>query len=89
VIARTRRRDLFYYGNADLGERLEVILCAKRGGRVADDAEFHHWCRIYRQIDQSLIADVFTLKRFEARAHIDIGHSQAVTRPAITTEARG
>jgi probable biosynthetic protein (TIGR04099 family) len=87
VIARTRRRDLFYYGNADLGERLEIMLCAKRGGGVADDAEFRHWCRIYRKSDQKLIADVFTLKRFETRAHIDIGHSQAVARPAVATEA--
>jgi probable biosynthetic protein (TIGR04099 family) len=77
LIARTRHRELFYYGNTDLGDRLNVVLCAKRGG-TACDAELHHWCRIYRVGDQKLIADVFTLKRFEPRVPADRqNHRQA------------
>lgn len=57
-ISSTLQRDIIYHGNVEIGDRVIVQLVAERcsADRIA------HWCRITRQIDGALLADVFTEK---------------------------
>jgi probable biosynthetic protein (TIGR04099 family) len=54
----TVQRDLFYHGNADVGENVTVRLLAWRGSGT----ELAHWCEVIRDTDGVRIADVFTHK---------------------------
>ncbi|SDD55961.1 probable biosynthetic protein, Pnap_2097 family [Cupriavidus sp. YR651] len=56
-------RDLFFHGNVNVGEALELNFAAAR----ADDAELGHWCEIRRARDGEKIADVVTRKRWRQR----------------------
>ncbi|CAG9163564.1 Pnap_2097 family protein [Cupriavidus pinatubonensis] len=57
------RRDLFYHGNVNVGEALELCF-----GAVRDDARgFAHWCEIRRVADGEKIADVVTEKQWRRR----------------------
>jgi probable biosynthetic protein (TIGR04099 family) len=59
-IAQTSSRRLFYYGNVNVGETLEIRCC----GFSKVDAGFIHWCEINRQSDNMRIADAFTYRHF-------------------------
>lgn len=59
-IAQTSSRRLFYYGNVNVSEALEVRCCGFR----ETDAGFIHWCEIVRQSDNMRIADAFTRRHF-------------------------
>jgi probable biosynthetic protein (TIGR04099 family) len=61
-IAQTSSRRLFYYGNVNIGETLEIRCCGFR----KTDAGFAHWCEIVRQSDNMRIADVFTRRHLTA-----------------------
>jgi probable biosynthetic protein (TIGR04099 family) len=54
----TLRRDILYYGNVEIGDHVVVRLMGERlaANRIA------HWCRIVRNADDALLADVFTEK---------------------------
>jgi probable biosynthetic protein (TIGR04099 family) len=56
----TRRRDIVYHGNIEPGDRVAVVLRARRCDAMGVD----HWCRLERESDAMPIADVFTLRRF-------------------------
>lgn len=61
--ATIRRRDVFYSGNLDPGEKLTVGLIEQRG-----DAEtFGHHCLIAREQDGAPLARIFTHRRVHAR----------------------
>ncbi|WP_316179315.1 Pnap_2097 family protein [Bradyrhizobium sp. SZCCHNRI1009] len=70
AIAHTQRRDLFFYSNLDLGEKVTVIL---RGGQTSTNVErtFRHWCQIIAESDGRLMADVFTTKRLETEPSME------------------
>lgn len=53
-------RDLFFYGNVDVGETL--VIHGRHCVRYADGSLSHH-CLVVRERDQRLIAEVFTRKR--------------------------
>lgn len=57
-LSSTLQRDILYYGNVEIGDRVVVQLMGERRGteRIA------HWCRIVRHLDGALLADVFTEK---------------------------
>lgn len=55
-LARTRRREIFYYGNIELGDTLRVELCGLR----QTPSGFAHWCRIVRGSDGCPIAEAFS-----------------------------
>jgi probable biosynthetic protein (TIGR04099 family) len=63
-LAPTQNREMFYYGNLDVGEHLRVVyrsavqMCGSAG-------PCRLWTQIYREADGKLIADVFTLKQSE------------------------
>ncbi|MDP3777652.1 MAG: hypothetical protein Q8Q68_08805 [Methylotenera sp.] len=51
-------RELYYYGNINLGDTLTITL----GSAVTTEDELRHWCEVYN--NQNIkIADVFTVKR--------------------------
>jgi probable biosynthetic protein (TIGR04099 family) len=52
----TRRRDLIYRGNIDVGDRVVISLMAV----VRDDRSLSHWCRLTRQGGGETLADIFT-----------------------------
>jgi len=52
----TTARDIVYYGNVEIGDRVVVELKAHH----SDEGGLSHWCRLRREIDGSLLADVFT-----------------------------
>jgi probable biosynthetic protein (TIGR04099 family) len=56
----TRRRDIVYHGNIEPGDRVAVVLRARR----LDVGGVDHWCRLERESDAMPIADVFTSRRF-------------------------
>jgi probable biosynthetic protein (TIGR04099 family) len=63
TISATRHRELFYYGNIDVGDGLLVVLRGKRDGvGPARGRLFWHWSQIFRVSDEKLIADVFTAR---------------------------
>jgi probable biosynthetic protein (TIGR04099 family) len=59
-IAQTSSRRIFYYGNVNVSEALEVRCCGLR----ETNAGFIHWCEIVRQSDNMRIADAFTHRHF-------------------------
>lgn len=57
------QRDLFFHGNINVGETLELTFSA-----LHEDAEgVAHWCQIRRSRDGEKIADVVTKKRWKHR----------------------
>lgn len=57
------QRDLFFHGNVNVGESLELSF-----GAVQQDADgLAHWCEIRRAADGEKIADVVTRKRWRQR----------------------
>lgn len=52
----TLRRDILYYGNVEIGDRVVVQLMGKYG----QPDSITHWCRIVRDLDDAHLADVFT-----------------------------
>lgn len=59
----TLARDIVYYGNVEIGDRVAVALMAQR----RPDGRLVHWCRISRHADGAPLADVFTEKDIPAR----------------------
>jgi probable biosynthetic protein (TIGR04098 family) len=57
--ATTRRRDIVYHGNVEVGERVAVVLRAAR----REPAAIGHWCLIERESDAEPLADIFTLRK--------------------------
>lgn len=55
-------RDLFFYGNINVGDSLQIRLCAEK----VDDIHCTDWCEIYAG-NGSKIADVFTQKIFASQ----------------------
>ncbi|MFK8252478.1 Pnap_2097 family protein [Ancylobacter terrae] len=49
-------RDIVFHGNVEIGDRVRVDLMAHR----LDGRAVAHWCRLHREIDGALLADVFT-----------------------------
>ena len=58
----SRRRDIIYRGNIDVGDRVVVSLMAV----LQDDSSLIHWCRLTRQCGHELLADIFTDRAFIA-----------------------
>ncbi|MGN5476157.1 hypothetical protein ACTMU2_01415 [Cupriavidus basilensis] len=56
-------RDLFFHGNVNVGEALELTFSALR----EDETGLAHWCEIRRAADGEKIADVVTRKRARQR----------------------
>ncbi len=56
-------RDLFYHGNVNVGDAVELNFAAAR----ADASGLAHWCEIRRVRDGEKIADVVTRKRWRQR----------------------
>jgi probable biosynthetic protein (TIGR04099 family) len=56
--ATTRRRDIFYHGNIEPGDRVAIVLRPVRHG----DGRLGHWCRVERENDAAPLADVFTVR---------------------------
>ncbi|RWA50116.1 hypothetical protein AU476_28880 [Cupriavidus sp. UYMSc13B] len=56
-------RDLFFHGNINVGEALELTFSALR----EDETGLAHWCEIRRAADGEKIADVVTRKRARQR----------------------
>ena len=64
----TKRREIFYYGNIDVGDSVRIVLRAKRPNTDGfSGRKVSHWCQIYRIGDERLIADVFTDKAPQTR----------------------
>lgn len=57
------QRDLYFHGNVNLGEELELSFSATA---ILPDG-LAHWCEIRRAADGEKIADVLTRKRWRAR----------------------
>ncbi|MGF6880438.1 Pnap_2097 family protein [Paraburkholderia sp. MM5477-R1] len=56
----TVSRDVFYHGNINVGDALEVTFVA----RSVDSDDLAHWCEVKRLSDGQKIADVLTKKRW-------------------------
>ena len=54
--AATRRRDIIYRGNIEVGDRIAVSLMAAR----RDEETLTHWCRLTRKAGGEALADIFT-----------------------------
>lgn len=66
TIRRTVLREIFYGGNINVGESLGVVLCGiDREAPSKTDTFEDTWCRIIRDADGRVIADVFTRERLE------------------------
>lgn len=52
----TTARDIVYYGNVEIGDRVVVEMMSHR----LDPHGLSHWCRLRREVDGALLADVFT-----------------------------
>jgi probable biosynthetic protein (TIGR04099 family) len=59
----TVARDVIYYGNIEVGDRLAVEVLGAR----SESNRFLHWCRITRAGDDARLADVFTERMTEPR----------------------
>jgi probable biosynthetic protein (TIGR04099 family) len=59
----TRRRDIVYRGNIDVGERVVASLLQFR----QSSRGINHWYRLEREHDGAIIADAFTLRAATAR----------------------
>jgi probable biosynthetic protein (TIGR04098 family) len=57
----TRTRQIFYLGNAELGDRIIMTLC---GTRKSDEGR-DHWVEMQRESDGKLIALAFVSRAFE------------------------
>ncbi|MGO4329571.1 Pnap_2097 family protein [Cupriavidus sp. 2TAF22] len=57
------QRDLFFHGNVNLGDALELSFSAVQSG----PAGLAHWCEIRRASDGEKIADAVTRKRWRTR----------------------
>lgn len=57
------QRDLFFHGNVNVGEALELSFCSVEH----DQDGLAHWCEIRRAADGEKIADVVTRKRWRRR----------------------
>jgi probable biosynthetic protein (TIGR04099 family) len=64
TLARPGYREIYYYGNIDVGEEIRIVLQKTRTGPQAQSLD--HWCRVYRKSDGKIIADVFTGKALQA-----------------------
>lgn len=60
AIPQLKDRDLFYYGNINVGDSLIVRLCAL----IRSEEAITHWCEVTRE-NGTKIADIFTHKRFK------------------------
>lgn len=59
----TKHRELFYHGNLDVEDEVQVTLCAKYSpDNSARGKTLWHWSQILRLSDRKVIADVFTAK---------------------------
>jgi probable biosynthetic protein (TIGR04099 family) len=58
----TRRRDIIYRGNIEVGDRITVSLMAV----LRDDRVLTHWCRLTRDPGGETLADVFTERALAA-----------------------
>jgi probable biosynthetic protein (TIGR04099 family) len=58
----TRRRDLIYRGNIEVGDRVVISLMAV----LRDDRSLTHWCRLTRQSGGEPLADIFTDRDLDA-----------------------
>ncbi|QBY55810.1 Pnap_2097 family protein [Cupriavidus oxalaticus] len=56
-------RDLFFHGNVNVGEALELTFAALR----EDESGLAHWCEVRRAADGEKIADIVTRKRWRQR----------------------
>jgi len=66
TIRRTVLREIFYGGNINVGESLGIVLCGlDRGTQSKTDTFENTWCRIIREADGRVLADVFTRERLE------------------------
>ena len=54
----TRRRNIIYRGNIEVGDRILVSLM----GVLRQDSMLTHWCRLTRQVGGETLADVFTAR---------------------------
>jgi probable biosynthetic protein (TIGR04099 family) len=52
-------REIFYAGNIDIGDRIEIVRCGSHFGRLGEKT----WSRIVRVSDNKTIADVFTRRQ--------------------------
>jgi probable biosynthetic protein (TIGR04099 family) len=52
----TRRRDIIYRGNIEVGDRIVISLMAV----LRDDRILTHWCRLSREAGGETLADIFT-----------------------------
>jgi probable biosynthetic protein (TIGR04099 family) len=52
----TRRRDVIYRRNIDVGDRIVVSLM----GVLRDERRLTHWCKLTREADDEALADIFT-----------------------------
>jgi probable biosynthetic protein (TIGR04099 family) len=67
ALAETTHREIFYYGNIDIGDELRVVLRATHPNDSSQCRKsIRHWCQVYRAGDEKLIGDVFTAKRTTA-----------------------
>lgn len=64
-IARTEHRQIFYHGNIDVGDRIEVRLLGYKQ-QQNEGFEFAHWCEFIRLSDGRQIADAFTTRQYSA-----------------------
>lgn len=58
-LPRLDRRQMYFYGNVNVGDDIHVRLMAERQA----DGGLAHWCRVFRNSDGARIADVVTHKR--------------------------
>jgi probable biosynthetic protein (TIGR04099 family) len=58
----TRRRDIIYRGNIELGDRIVISLMAV----LRDERALTHWCRLTRQSGGETLADIFTDREVSA-----------------------
>jgi probable biosynthetic protein (TIGR04099 family) len=66
TIRRTVLREIFYGGNVNVGESLRIVVCGIEPETPLKTDTFENtWCRIIRDADGQVIADVFTRKRLE------------------------
>ncbi len=62
--AQTRRRECFYYGNINVGESVKIVLGATEIRQMPSlGTQKRLWCRVFREEDDKLIADVFTTRQ--------------------------
>ena len=58
----TRRRDIIYRGNIEVGDRIVITLMAV----LREDRALTHWCRLTREAGGETLADIFTARAMAA-----------------------